>query len=298
MHGLKIYLADGNFKGTVTMSSDSSKFTAVRVSRKTMHDFDTELDGTGIYFLLVGNDAVYVGQTGLDTLQKRILNKHSADIDKSWHTVLAFKFADFTITANELLFIENAMCEYVHTHYPKCLTTTPAKENCNSKYRKDHYHLGAAQIHTCENYIKDIEHYISMFPGSIFNGFVQPKPPIDAHGPKKQKTLFQFINSKQGVKATAEIEIHTGNTKPRETRVKAGATLSKDVSPNFKSSDSIKQERMELEKEGKIIDRVLQVDVPFKSQSAALAFLNGTSLSGNKCWKTVDGNIPLGDLLK
>ena len=81
MHGLKIYLADGNFKGTVTMSSDSSKFTAVRVSRKAMHDFDTELDGTGIYFLLVGTDAVYVGQTGLDTLQKRILNKHSADID-------------------------------------------------------------------------------------------------------------------------------------------------------------------------------------------------------------------------
>ncbi len=31
MHGLKIYLADGTFKGTVTMSSDSSKFTAVRV---------------------------------------------------------------------------------------------------------------------------------------------------------------------------------------------------------------------------------------------------------------------------
>ena len=67
--------------------------------------------------------------------------------------------------------------------------------------------------------------------------------------------------------------------------------------PIFKSSDSVKQERMELEKEGKIIDRVLQVDVSFKSQSAALAFLNGTSLSGNKCWKTVDGNIPLGDLL-
>ena len=116
MHGLKIYLADGNFKGTVTMSSDSSKFTAVRVSRKAMHDFDTELDGTGIYFLLVGTDAVYVGQTGLDTLQKRILNKHSADIDKSWHTVLAFKFADFTITTNELLFIENAMCEYAEAH--------------------------------------------------------------------------------------------------------------------------------------------------------------------------------------
>ena len=280
------------------MSSDSSKFTAVRVSRKAMHDFDTELDGTGIYFLLVGTDAVYVGQTGLDTLQKRILNKHSADIDKSWHTVLAFKFADFTITTNELLFIENAMCEYVHAHYPKCLTTTPAKENCNSKYRKDHYHLGAAQIHTCENYIKDIEHYISMFPGSIFNGLEQTKPPINMLGLQSQKALFQFLNSKQDVKAIAEIEIQTGNTKSRETKVKAGAKISQDVSPNFASSDSVKQKRMELEKSGEIVDRVLQVDIVFKSQSGALAFLNGTSLSGNKCWKTVDGNIPLEDLLK
>lgn len=298
MHGLKIYLADGTFKGTVTMSSDSSKFTAVRVSRKAMHEFDTELDGTGIYFLLVGTDTVYVGQTGLDTLQKRIVNKHSADIDKSWHTVLAFKFADLTITTNELLFIENAMCEYVHTHYPKCLTTTPAKENCNSKYRKNYYHLGAVQIHTCENYIKDIEHYISMFPGSIFNGLEQTKPPINMLGLQSQKALFQFLNSKQDVKAIAEIEIHTGNTKSRETKVKAGAKISQEVSPNFASSDSVKQKRTELEKSGEIVDRVLQVDIVFKSQSAALAFLNGTSLSGNKCWKTVDGNIPLEDLLK
>lgn len=291
MHGLKIYLADGTFKGTVTMSSDSSKFTAVRVNRKIIHDFDTELDGTGIYFLLVGKDEVYVGQTGLDTLQKRIFNTHTANIDKSWHTVLAFKFAGFTISTNELLFIENAMCEYVHTHRLKCLTTTPAKENCNAKYRKSHYHLGAAQVHTCENYVKDIKHYISMFKDSIFDVH-EPAPP------PPQKAIFQFFNSKQDVRGTAEIAIHTGHTKPRKTTVKAGSKISLEVSPNFTYSDSIKQKRAELEKEGKIVDRILQVDIPFKSQSAALAFLNGHSVSGNKCWKTVDKNIPLEDLLK
>ena len=42
------------------------------------------------YLLLVGSDAVYVGQTGLDTIQKRIQNTHSGDIDSLWHTCLLY----------------------------------------------------------------------------------------------------------------------------------------------------------------------------------------------------------------
>lgn len=71
MRGLRIYLADGTYNGTVTMSSDSSKISAIRVTRENMSNYENELDGAGVYMLLVGSNAVYVGQTGLDTIQKK-----------------------------------------------------------------------------------------------------------------------------------------------------------------------------------------------------------------------------------
>ena len=129
MRGLKIYLADGTYNGTVTMSSDSSKISAIRVLKEHIPDYENELDGPGVYLLLVDSGAVYVGQTGLDTIQKRIQNTHSGNIVSSWHTVLGFKFTDSTISSNELLFIENAMCEYAHAHFNRCLTTSPQKKN-------------------------------------------------------------------------------------------------------------------------------------------------------------------------
>lgn len=71
MRGLRIYLADGTYNGTVTMSSDSSKISAIRVTRENISNYENELDGAGLYMLLVGSNAVYVGQTGLDTIQKK-----------------------------------------------------------------------------------------------------------------------------------------------------------------------------------------------------------------------------------
>lgn len=167
MRGLKIYLADGTYEGTVTMSSDSSKISVIKVKKENIKDYENELNGPGIYLLLVASEAVYVGQTGLDTIQRRILNTHSGDIDSSWHTVLGCKFADPNISSNELQFIENAMCEYAHNHFRKCLTTSPKKMNCTRSFRKRHYHLNGGQIHTCENYIQDIEFYLDIFPNGI-----------------------------------------------------------------------------------------------------------------------------------
>ena len=100
MRGLKIYLADGTYEGTVTMSSDSSKISVIKVKKENIKDYENELNGPGIYLLLVASEAVYVGQTGLDTIQRRILNTHSGDIDSSWHTVLGCKFADPNISSN------------------------------------------------------------------------------------------------------------------------------------------------------------------------------------------------------
>ena len=73
--------------------------------------YENSLSLPGVYMLLIGNDTVYVGQSGLDAIGNRIVNTHSGTIDSSWHTVIGFCCVDKTIGNNELLFLENALCE-------------------------------------------------------------------------------------------------------------------------------------------------------------------------------------------
>ena len=292
MKGITIYLADADYDGAITMSTTTSQIMATRVARDKVSEFYNELNGTGIYFLLIDSNSVYVGETGLDTLQKRIMKTHSGDIDSSWHTVVGFKFTNATISSNELQYIENAMCEYAHATYASCLTTTPAKGNCNAQYRNQHYHLSSGQIHSCNQYIKDIKYYLSIFPNGIF-----PKEhysPV-SHGDSYE--LFYFKNTTRDVDGKAEILINCGHTKARKTVLKAGSKVSIDVSDSFGSSNSIKAKRQQLEFQGKIINRILQEDISFVSQSGAGEFLNGTSFNGNSNWKRVRDDKVLKELL-
>ncbi len=291
MNNLNLYLADGTYEGPIVMSSTASKFTAVRVKKMDVPSYENEFNMPGIYLLLIGNDSIYVGQSGLDTVRKRILNTHSGNIDSSWHTVLGFMCIDKTISSNELLFMENAMCEYVHTRYPLCLTTSPSKANCNAKYRQEHYHLTSGQIHACNHYLNDIQHYISFFQPSIF---IDTGRAIQA----SENQLFYFKSLVRDTDGKAEIHIHCGHTGPRTAILKAGSRVSKDVSDKFKGYQAVIDRRKALEAEGKLINRILQVDIPFNSQSGAGQFLNGTSFDGNSNWKTVSDNTPLKKLLK
>lgn len=268
MRGLKIYLADGTYDDTVTMSSDSSKISVIRVKKEHIKDYENELNGPGIYFLLVASDAVYVGQTGLDTIQRRILNTHSGDIDSSWHTVLGFKFADSNISSNELQFIENAMCEYAHNHFKTCLTTSPKKMNCTRSFRKRHYHLNGGQIHTCENYIQDIEFYLDIFPNGIF-GYTHRKADIE----------ILHLAGRQ-VAATAYI---TGN----HFVVCKGSGFSAVERPSC--PNSIHNRRRILIAENKIKNGCFVEDVFFDSPSTAAACIVGGSANGRIMWLYPDG---------
>lgn len=139
MKNVKVFLTDGNFSGSITMTSGGSKISAIRVKKDKVSDFNNELNEAGIYLLLVGNDDVYVGESGLETIGSRIMKPHSVSIDSSWHTVVGFAIADSTIGKNELLYMENAMCERVYKKFGKCLTTVPAQKTCNAAFRKSHY---------------------------------------------------------------------------------------------------------------------------------------------------------------
>ena len=228
------------------------------------------------------------------------MNTHSGNIDSSWHTVLAFSHTDKNISSNELLFMENAMCEYIHNSVFHCATTTPAKAKCNQQYRLQHYHLNSVQIHACAQYVKDIQYYISCFVPSIF-GTSAPAPVTTSEpelAPATETALFYYRNPKRNIDGKAEIGIHLGNTGKRKTTIKAGSHISVEVSDKFSQSESMKALREKLKTEGTIVNGTLMKDISFTSQSTAAQFLIGTSADGNTVWRTVDGNIPLKQLLE
>ena len=288
MDKLNIYLADGKYDGAIIMNSTSSKFSVARIKREEIADFDIALDEPGVYFLLIGDDSVYVGQSGLDTVRKLVLNTHSGSIDADWHTVVGFMCMDKAISSNELLFIENAMCEYAHQNFTKCLTVTPAKANCNAKYRKEHYKLNNGQVHTCNQYIEDIKYYLSKFPYSIFPGS------SDKTVAGGEKALFCYRSEKRDIDAKATILIHCGHSNKRKTILKAGSKVSNVVSDKY---SAVEEYRKELESEGILVNRILQEDLPFDSQSGAGQFIYGSSFDGNSNWKRVSDNKPLKELL-
>lgn len=298
MKEVKIHLLDASLDGAITMESSQSQFKAVRIDKSHVSVFATDLNHPGIYFLLIGSDTIYVGETGLDSIGKRIVNTHSGSIDSSWHTVVAFPCTNDSITQNELRYLENAMCEYVINNYPNCATTTPAAKNCNAAYRNTHYKLTSGGIVACTGYIDDITHYISLFPTSIFPGSGKTAPPTpQPTTPKVQTDIFCYDNPKRDAHGKAVIEIHCGHNGKRKTVLLKGSQISNQVSTAFTSHTSVIALRDQYEKAGKIVNRVLQEDIEFASQSGAGQFLNGTSFDGNGCWKTVKGDVPLKKLL-
>ncbi len=300
MKDITLYLEDGTYDGNLTMRSVDSKFRAYRVSKDKFHEFDTQLIGKGIYFLLMGNNAVYVGMTDKRKLNNRILDTHTGTIDRDWHTVVAFKCENNSITDEQLLYLENAMCEYVVKEMKYVIKNIkPVESNCNEKYRKSHYNLEIEQIRECKRYIDEIKYFIGHFQNSIFPQMSDSIYPMnnDNESKKKNEVLFYFRSPKRDSDGKAKILTHCGHKKARQTILLKGSKISKEVSENFDSYPSIIAKRQELEDNGKIIDRVLEEDILFNSQSGAGQFLNGRSFDGNTNWKTVKGNKPLKELL-
>ena len=288
MFDVKIHLADATFDGAVTMSSATSKFSAIRIDKSLVSMYANDLNNPGIYFLLIGTDTVYVGQSGLDVIGKRIMNTHSGSIDKDWHTVLAFPCSGINMSANEFLFLENAMCEYVHKHFAHCATSTPSQKNCNADYRSIHYNLNVGSIRACNQYVEDIIHFISLFP-SIFPKqpeitAISQDAPVSSVTPDSQ--LYYYRSRKGDIDGTAEIR----DDAKRITILKAGSKISPKVSENFKNSEALQKKRELLTDAGKIADNVLLSDIEFTSPSTAATFLCGRSVNGYEVWKSIDND--------
>lgn len=308
MSSLEVYLEDGTFNGALRIKGVSRKFVAVRVKRSQRVLFERELNSPGIYILKLGREKIYVGQTN-KSVYNRSMESHTDAIQNEWDDIFSFSDQSKTISTDELLYIENAICEYAHEKLGHCITSTPSRENCNERYRKDTYHLDSIKIQECKQYIEEIKEYIefvkkygkTVFPEQdeslISTDHETFVPEITLQPQNEERELFYFRNKRRDAEGRAEILIHCGHESNRKAILKAGSRVSVDVRPRFKGAQKVMEKRRMLEIDGKLVDRVLQEDLFFNSQSGAGEFLNGTSFDGNGNWKTVQGNIPLKKLL-
>ena len=129
---------------------------------------------------------------------------------------------------------------------------------------------------------------------------VEPDQPNDGEEldqPEKteqQWGVFHHRNAARDSEGRARILIHCGHQDKRKAVLLAGSRVSTVIAEGY---DKIAEERAKLEAQGKIVDRVLQEDLVFGSQTAAAQFLDGQSTNGNKAWRTVDGGVLLKELL-
>ena len=285
MKELNIYLEDGSFGGNVIMESHDSKVKALRVRREDIPHFGKgkELSTRGIYFLLMEKDNIYVGQTS-NLLDNRMFAPHTGNIDSRWHTVIAFAFPDW-IDDSQLRFIENAMCEHVYKKYGHCETNSPARENCNEAYRKKTYPFGISHLHLCQSYLKDMEFYLETFErlGGLFGDIPTPPQPEE-----------EFYCKKLSCDADGVLIISQYN--PPQFILRAGSKVSTRIL-EWGGREKVLKQREKFMAEGKLIDRVLQCDLPFKSSSGAGEFLSGGAFDGPGTWKNKNG-ITLGEVLK
>lgn len=279
MHNLNINLFNGSYDGPVVMTSSQSKVTLIRAAKQNISEVNSILEGPGVYFLLVGTDDIYVGQSSHDSVGKRIMNTHSGTIDSSWHTVIGFVFSSGGVSSDELLYMENAMCEYVYKRFNKCLTVNPARNKCTDNYRNHHYGLTIWLKNACKQYLTDMEFYLSMLP-ELF--------PHASSVPSEISGTKLFCKNQDGADATAILK------DDGKLIVLKDSMISIHTTPSFQSH--LQQKRANLESTGIIVNRKFQSNWEASSVSTAAGVVMGRSANGRIEWKTADG-VKVGDLM-
>lgn len=326
MEHVNIDLYSGNFDGCIKISSLNSSVSVARVTRKGLganpEIYPEVLKYPGVYMLLVGNNQIYVGET-TDTIESRIKQAHKGTLkkgklDETWHTVIAFSTTRPAIGKEIVKYLENMLCEYVYTQAEyKCITDSPNKKECTAKYRKNKY---LSYFQTASTLEKDIKEYLTFFEKGLFMPGAEAIAPVEmmeavpetvqpaeynmpndnASVSQPKMMLFSYTN-KNGVHCNAEIEVFPAHPQKRRIVLKNGGQISGSVSGSAKFGyrERVKKERQENKVNGKIKNNILQEDIVLSgvASSYAVAFLTGTSHSGNIDWKTLtEPHLSLGEV--
>lgn len=327
MENVTIELADGTFEGNVYISS-TSKFSAWRVPRSSFNEHSELLNKNGLYIFLMDQKEMYVGETRNLYQRNRSTSSHRENLDLRWETLIVFP-CSASLSDNQLEFIENALCEYLYPfarNGQTCLTNKkPKQENCNKEYRNSNYELSPVQIRTCNQYVEDILHYISLLRDPHFKTcavtasmrYSVTENPCSTRKEKhcvKTPAPVETIESTPQTVEPEEIEWHEfyypasnrnrsrvhgkvliqfTNGKHGKAILKKNAVVSDHEAKDC--GDPAQRARACAIQKGKLVDWILQEDIELDNANIAIRFLTGNSASAPGCWISNENGKKLKD---
>lgn len=307
MENVTIELTNGTFEGNVHIKS-TSNFSAWRVPRSSFADHKELIEKNGVYIFLMDQNKIYIGESG-DIFERNQGNSgHRDDLDTRWHTLIAFPCSD-NVQDNQLRFIENALCEHFYAfscNGERCLTNkSPAQSSCNDNHRRKNYRLSPVQINNCYQYVKDILDYISLLRDPHFTACTSlPRPcvpSVEASQPALQNVQteegewHEFYYPAKGSRSRihGNVLIQFINEKHGKAILKKDSIISDHEAKDC--GDKAIRKRKEAQRDGKILNWILQEDIEFDNANVAIRFLTGNSASAPSCWISKETNKKLKD---
>lgn len=235
---------------------------------------------TGIYFLIGENDKgkpiIYIGQACLRKNGEGIIQRlleHARNDGESyypfWNEVLVLTTQNDVLGPTEISYLENRFTIFASEakRYDVFNIKEPTKGNITEEKESE-----------MEEFIKFSKLIVSTLGYKVFEKTIEEKQE-NQESKKDESPIFQFVGKYDA----------TARTTNEGFIVLASSHISKEIQKSCPNA-IIKARELNADKIKE--DFTLESNIVFNSSSAAAAFVGGTSLSGNICWKTKDGKCP------
>ena len=260
---IELFLTDGTPNGTVTAELSNWNGKAIKIHRTDINKCTrTDVTLPGVYFLFCEDNSVYIGEA--ENVKERLIqhiNDNKAGKEQYyWPTAVCF-VSDHLDKAL-IRYLENKLVELAKQNGSYQLLTKNTYKNTVLK---------ESQKASMDEFVYNIQILIRTLGYSV----------IEEKAVDKNNTLFYC----KGNNADA-----TGYPSANGFTVLEGSKISNHIAESFKTNlVSYYNLRVEFEKNGMIINDILQKDYEFSSPSAASSIILGTPSNGNDAWKTKSG---------
>lgn len=280
---INLFLIDGDSTGRIKATLSNWTGIIYKISKLSLYsceeggDISRHIKHAGIYFLLGelpnGNPSIYIGQAntrknGKGLIQR--LNEHKND-DNEWNEIVILTRQNDTLDAAELNYLENKFTNLAQSvnRYDVINKCDPSKGNISEEKASE-----------MDEFIENCLAIIGILGIKAF---------------EKIKGLNLASERKDIANKKSLVFLYQGKYKASAILSSEGFVLLKGSQVSAKLHKSLSKSVLKLRQQysNKIDDNfVTTEDLLFHSQSAAAAFVSGSSTSGNVVWKTSDGLSP------
>ncbi len=271
---IELFLVNGTAESLTTAELSNWNGKAIKIPRTEVSTCDRDdIKGVGVYFLFCkeedGGDSVYIGEAEnvLERLKQHLRDFQSDKEDYYWNT--AVTFIGSALNKAHIRYLEDRLVKIAR----ECGRYKVLTKNTYGKTV-----LKESQIASMEEFTDNIKILIETLGYNVLTATPQAA----------DDTKYLFC---KGSGAEAKGFISAGGI-----TVLRGSKVSDGIAPSFETrSKSYFRLRLQLERDGTIVDRLFQRDYEFNAPSAASAVVMGHASNGKVDWKDENG-VRLKDL--